>query len=112
MVTITALVSFPKPQSRRMFVLCLNSNLRPIPQLYSISLIFCRFNWSKLEKKDAQSNIENLESICKDSEIDSRLKEIIINFKNGIDFDNETIKILIDRIEVFEDRTINIIYKI
>ncbi len=66
----------------------------------------------KLEKKDAQSNIENLESICKDSEIDSRLKEIIINFKNGIDFDNETIKILIDRIEVFEDRTINIIYKI
>ena len=66
----------------------------------------------KLEKKDVESNIENLESICKDSEIDSRLKEIIINFKNGIDFDNETIKILIDRIEVFEDRTISIIYKI
>ena len=29
-----------------------------------------------------------------------------------MNFGDETIKILIDRIEVFEDRTINIIYKI
>ena len=66
----------------------------------------------KSEMKDAQSQITNLEKLCNNNLIDEKIKEIIVNFKNGKDFDNETIKILIDRIEVYEDMKIDIIYKI
>lgn len=66
----------------------------------------------KLELKESEKQIEELESICNASEIKGRLKDIILDFKNGKEFDNETIRCLIDRIEVYEDMRIDITYKI
>lgn len=71
-----------------------------------------QYNSLKLETKDTDSKIIELEKICNNSLVDDKIKEILINFKNGKDFDNETMKILIDRIEVYEDMKIDIIYKI
>lgn len=66
----------------------------------------------KVEEKEYETKILELEKMCNVQEVDKKIKEIIINFKNGREFDNETIKILIDRIEVYEDRTVEIFYKI
>lgn len=66
----------------------------------------------KLQIKDTETKIAELEKVCNVYEVDDRLKEIIINFKNGKEFDNETMKILINRIEVYEDMKIDINYKI
>lgn len=66
----------------------------------------------KLELKETEKQIEELESICNASEINGKLKDIILDFKNGKEFDNETIRCLIDRIEVYEDMRIDITYKI
>ncbi len=66
----------------------------------------------KLELKNTEKQIEELNTICDASEINGKLKEIIVDFKNGKEFDNETIKCLIDRIEVYEDMKIDITYKI
>lgn len=66
----------------------------------------------KSQIKDTETKIAELEKICNVYDVDDRLKEIIINFKNGKEFDNETMKILIDRIEVYENKTINISYNI
>lgn len=66
----------------------------------------------KTELKDTKNKIEELEKICNTDIMDERLEQIIINFKNGKEFDNETMKILINRIEVFEDKTINISFNI
>lgn len=66
----------------------------------------------KAELKDIKNKIEELEKICNIDIIDERLKQIIINFKNGKDFDNETMKILINRIEVYEDKKIDISFNI
>ena len=66
----------------------------------------------KSEMKDAQSQITDLEKLCNNNLTCDKIKEIIVNFKNGKDFDNETMKVLIDRIEVYEDMKIDIIYKI
>lgn len=66
----------------------------------------------RTELKNTKNKIEELEKICDDNIIDEKLKDIIINFKNGKEFDNETIKILINRIEVYEDKTIDISFNI
>ena len=66
----------------------------------------------KSEMENTQSQITNLEKLCNNNLIDDKIKEIIVNFKKGKDFDNETMKVLIDRIEVYEDMKIDIIYKI
>lgn len=66
----------------------------------------------KLELKDTEKQIDELESICNVNKINGRLKDIIQDFKNGKEFDNETIRCLIDRVEVYEDMRIDITYKI
>ena len=44
--------------------------------------------------------------------MDKKLKELIIDFKKGKEFTNEIIKELIERIEVYEDMKIDIVYKV
>lgn len=66
----------------------------------------------KLEIKEIENKKYQLEKICKTKEIKGKLKNIIIDFKNGKEFTNETIKQLIERIEVYEDMKIDIIYKV
>lgn len=66
----------------------------------------------KEELKNTEETIEGLKQKCNKCELDDKFKQIIINFKNGIEFDNETIKKLVKRIEVYEDKTIDITFNI
>lgn len=66
----------------------------------------------KLKIKKIESKILQLEEICKTKDIDEKIKNIIIDFKNGKEFTNEVIKQLIERIEVYEDMKIDIMYKV
>ena len=66
----------------------------------------------KLEIKEIETKILQLEEICKTKDIDEKIKNIIIDFKNGKEFTNEVIKQLIERIEVYEDMKIDIMYKV
>ncbi len=66
----------------------------------------------KQEIKDAELKISELEKLFNPYEIDGKIKEIIIDFKNGKEFTNEIIKELIERIEVYEDMKIDIVYKV
>lgn len=66
----------------------------------------------KKEIKSIELEIEKLEKLCNPCEIDEKVKKIIIDFKNGKEFTNEIIKELIERIEVYEDMKIDIIYKV
>ncbi len=66
----------------------------------------------KQEIKDVELKISELEKLFNPYEIDGKLKEIIIDFKNGKEFTNEIIKELIERIEVYEDMKIDIVYKV
>lgn len=63
----------------------------------------------KQEIKDIEFKMEKL---CSPYEIDDKLKKVIVYFKNGKEFTNEIIKELIERIEVYEDMKIDIMYKI
>lgn len=66
----------------------------------------------KQEIKNVESQIEELEKTCNTDGINEKLKGIIVDFKNGKEFTNEIIKELIDRIEVYEDMKIDIVYKV
>ena len=62
--------------------------------------------------KEKETKILQLEELCDTKEIDEKIKNIVIDFKNGKEFTNEIITQLIERIEVYEDMKIDIIYKV
>lgn len=66
----------------------------------------------KSELKDTEIKIDELDKKCNDSETSDKFKQIIIDFKNGKEFNNEVLKNLIDKIEIYEDMKIDISYKI
>lgn len=66
----------------------------------------------KNEMKEKETKILQLEELCDTKEIDEKIKNIVIDFKNGKEFTNEIITQLIERIEVYEDMKIDIIYKV
>lgn len=80
--------------------------------LISIDDFTKEYSKLKSELKDTKIKIEELEKICNPEILDDKLKDIIINFKNGKEFDNETMKFLINKIEVYEDKTIDISFNI
>ena len=71
-----------------------------------------QYNSLKQEIKETDSKILELENICNNSIVDEKIKQILIDFKNGKEFDNQIMRVLIDRIEVYEDMKIDIIYNI
>ena len=71
-----------------------------------------QYNSLKKETKETDSKILELEKICNNSLVDEKIKQILIDFKNGKEFDNQIMRVLIDRIEVYEDMKIDIIYNI
>jgi len=71
-----------------------------------------QYNSLKKETKETDSKILELEKICNSSLVDEKIKQILIDFKNGKEFDNQIMRVLIDRIEVYEDMKIDIIYNI
>ena len=66
----------------------------------------------KVELKEVESKILQLEEICNVKNIDEKLQKIIIDFKNGKELTNNIMKILIKRIEVYEDMKIDIEYNV
>ena len=66
----------------------------------------------KNETKEIESKILELEQICDVYNIDEKLQGIIIDFKNGKELTNDIMKLLIKRIEVYEDMKINIEYNV
>ena len=69
-----------------------------------------RYNILKQDLKEVENNITILQEQHKDKIADSTLKDIILDFKSGKEFDNGTIKKLISRIEIYEDKTIDITF--
>ena len=85
---------------------------RKLEGLISTQIFTEEYSKLKLELKDTKLKIEELEkNLCIDV-IDDKIQDIIIKFKNGKEFDNETLKILINRIEVYEDKTVDISFNI
>lgn len=66
----------------------------------------------KVELKEVESKILQLEEICNVKNIGEKLQKIIIDFKNGKELTNNIMKILIKRIEVYEDMKIDIEYNV
>lgn len=64
----------------------------------------------KQKEKEIQSEIEVLERKSKKRLSDENLMKILKDFKSAENFDNEIMKKLIQRIEVYEDKTVKIIF--
>lgn len=69
-----------------------------------------KYNILKQNLKEIENNIDILQKKNKDKIADSTLEGIILYFKSGKEFDNEMMKKLISRIEVFEDKTVKITF--
>lgn len=65
----------------------------------------------KIKLKKVKETIEILKEENKKNISDKKLEEIIINFKKGKEFDNEIIKEFINKIYVYENNKIEIIFK-
>lgn len=66
----------------------------------------------KEEIKEIQSKISQLEQIYNVNNLDEKLQIIIIDFKNGKELTNDVMKLLIKRIEVYENMKIDIEYNV
>ena len=64
----------------------------------------------KNKEKDFISHLESLEERYNYKISENQLLDIIKKFKNASEFDNSIMKKLINKIEVYEDRTVNITF--
>ena len=64
----------------------------------------------KDREKEIDDKLKELEDNNKSKISDGKIMEIIKEFKSAENFNNEIMKLLINKIEVFEDRTVNIIF--
>lgn len=64
----------------------------------------------KQKEKNVEEEIEKLKEKNKNRISDENLLKIIRDFKSAENFDNKIMKMLIERIEVYEDKTVNIIF--
>ena len=64
----------------------------------------------KLKESAIKEQIEQLKKESKNMITDKEIFEIIEEFKCAENFNNEIMKKLINKIEVFEDKTVNIIF--
>lgn len=62
------------------------------------------------QEKNIENEQQQLEDECKNLISADKLLKIIEDFKTAENFDNNIMKMLINKIEVFEDRTVNIIF--
>ena len=85
---------------------------RKLENLITIDEFREQYSNLKQEIKDVELKISELERLSNPYEMDEKLKELIIDFKKGKEFTNEIIKELIERIEVYEDMKIDIVYKV
>jgi DNA invertase Pin-like site-specific DNA recombinase len=65
----------------------------------------------KQKEKEIELEIEKLDEKNKNRLSDENLLRILKDFKSAKNFDNKIMKMLIEKIEVYEDKTVNIIFK-
>lgn len=68
------------------------------------------YNKMKQQSKVLEKEIYELEQKENSKLAQTNLKQIVTDFKNGKNFDNEIMKQIIKRIEVFEDKTVQITF--
>ena len=68
------------------------------------------YNKLKKQSKEIENDIKELEEKEESKLTQTNLKQIITDFKNGKNFDNEIMKQIIKRIEVFEDKQVQITF--
>lgn len=71
-----------------------------------------QYTKAKAEIKEVEPKILQLEQICNVNNLDERLQKIIVDFKDGKELTNDIMKMLIKRIEVYEDMKIDIEYSV
>ena len=69
------------------------------------------YNELKEKSKEYENKIEELKKECERNISIKRLSQIIDDFKSGKEFTNEIMKELIEKIKVYEDKKIEIIFK-
>lgn len=69
------------------------------------------YNELKEKSKEYENKIEELKKECERNISLKRLSQIIDDFKSGKEFTNEIMKELIEKIKVYEDKKIEIIFK-
>ena len=69
-----------------------------------------RYSMLKAKEKEIEYKIEELKEKNKDKISVQKLVSIIKEFKRAENFDNETMKQLINKVEIGEDKTVSIIF--
>ena len=69
------------------------------------------YNELKEKSKEYENKIEELKKVCEKNISIKRLSQIIDDFKSGKEFTNDIMKELIEKIKVYEDKKIEIIFK-
>ena len=69
-----------------------------------------KYDSLKDKLRETENELLDLKKQSEDDLSDEILRDIIIDFKSGKEFDNEMMKQLIRRIEVYEDKTVDIIF--
>lgn len=81
-----------------------------IDGIISVNEFKIKYDILKDKLRDTENELLNLKKQSEDDLSEETLKNIIIDFKLGKDFDNKIMKQLIKRIEVYEDKTVDIIF--
>ena len=68
------------------------------------------YNKLKKQSKEIENDIKELEEKEESKLTQTNLKQIVTDFKNGKNFDNEIMKQIIKKIEVFEDKQVQITF--
>ncbi len=83
---------------------------RKLEQNIDINEFKEKYQILKQKEKEILKEIEMLEEKNKNRLSDENLLRILKDFKSAENFDNKIMKMLIERIEIYEDKTVNIIF--
>ena len=83
---------------------------KKLDEIISVEEFKEKYSILKEQEKDIENEQQQLEDECKNLISADKLLKIIEDFKTAENFDNNIMKMLINKIEVFEDRTVNIIF--
>ena len=84
---------------------------RKLEQNISIEVFKEKYEILKKKEKEIENKIQELKEKNKDKISAQKLVSIIKEFKNAENFDNKTMKQLINRVEIGEDKTVSIVFR-
>lgn len=83
---------------------------KKIDEMITVEEFKEKYSILKEQENQINNELKQLEDECKHLISADQLLKIIKDFKTAENFDNNIMKMLINKIEVFEDRTVNIIF--